>query len=278
MAKVIVKGVVLGSSDVNPVTKETIVSALGYDPADTDQVNKNTEDIARILTEGVGSGIRCLDCATFLTLYLKDKLVEDVKYEVDCTGEEMADIISKIDSDDYDFSRYNVQFIVDDNGEISESTTSPRFAIRRGKSITVSSKYEVAVISCDFGEIDVTVVDNDGTSTVTIEDGMVISFNGSVTFTSGLEIEVFYPLNNIAYQLLVNAGGGASGSTLTYAQITRIVKPYGIYTDAAIPDEPTEGSGSGEGGGSGGPSGSDDYEGDATDDDILGIFDNYNKS
>ena len=219
MAKVIVKGVVLGSSDVNPVTKQTIISALGYNPADTDQVKKNTTDIARILTEGVGSGIRCLDCTEFLALYSKDKLVEDVKYEVNCTGEEIALIISKIDSDEYDFSRYNVQFIVDDGGEITENTTAPRYAIERGKSITITTEYEVAIISCDTDEIEVTVDDTEeGVSTVTISKCAVVSFVGEVTFTSETEIEVVYPLNDIGYQLLVNAGGGAVTKDLTYAE------------------------------------------------------------
>lgn len=278
MAKIIVKGVVIGSSGVNPVTKETIASALGYNPADSDQVEKNTSDIARILTEGVGSGIRCLDCATFLLLYSEDRLVEDVKYEVNCTEEEMTDIINKINSTEYNFTSYNVQFIVDDEGgEIGESaTTTPRYGIERGTTITLTSGYGVAVISCDEGEADITIDDADGIDVMSTEKGTVVTFTEPVTITSDLEIEVIYPLNNIAYQLLMNAGSGSSSGELTYAQITSIVNTNGIYTDAKVPVEPEEDNDSGL-------TDEDivhnlpDYEGDATDEDIMNIFNGTNQ-
>ena len=271
MAKIIVKGVVIGSSDANPVTKETIASALGYTPADSDQVEKNTSDIARILTEGVGSGIRCLDCATFLLLYSEDRLVEDVKYEVNCTEEEMTDIINKINSADYDFTSYNVQFIVDDEGgEIGESaTTTPRYGIKRGTSITVDNGYDYAIISCYLGTTSITVADRDGnTSTLSISDSTIIEFTEPVTFTSDLEIEVLYPSNDIAYLILkklINAGSG-NLTAASYAQITELVNTNGIYSDAEIPVEPEEDE----------ETDSDnmfeDYEGDATDEEILAIF------
>lgn len=65
--------------------------------------------------------------------------------------------------------------------------------------------------------------------------------------------------------------GGSSSDELTYHQITNIVNINGIYTDAEVPVEPEEGNDSGL-------TDEDivhelpDYEGDATDEDIMDIF------
>lgn len=271
MAMIIVKGVVMGSADVNPVTKETIKSALGYNPADSDQVKKNTSDIERLLAEGAGSGVRSLNCATFLLMYSEDRLYGDIKYEVSCSEEEMRDIINKIDSHEYDFTNFNVQFIVDDgDGEIGESTATPRYAIVRGTSITLDNAYGIAIISCNEGKTNITIDDDRGINSIDTEEGTIITFSEPVSITSELEIEVMYPLNTVAYQLLKNNFTAIYGE-LTYSKITSIVNPNGIYTDAKIPDEPEESFISDI---------TDDdivndneeYEGDATDEDIMNIF------